>query len=76
MKKTIQASTFKAQCLRIMDEVKTKKRRVIITKRNEPIAEIIPIGNESFSPFGKMKGTIHIKGDIIQPIGEEWDADS
>jgi hypothetical protein len=23
----------------------------------------------------KMKGSVHFKGDITKPIGEEWDAD-
>ena len=27
------------------------------------------------SLFGKMKGKGHIKGDIIQPIDEVWNAD-
>jgi hypothetical protein len=26
--------------------------------------------------FGKMKGKISFHGDIIQPIGEEWDANN
>ncbi len=26
--------------------------------------------------YGTMKGSVHFKGDITQPIGEEWDADS
>jgi len=74
MKPTIQAGKFKAECLKIMDEVKRTKRSVIITKRNKPIAKLTPIVEESCSLFGKMKGTAHIRGDIIQPIGEDWDA--
>lgn len=26
--------------------------------------------------FGKLKGTIHIKKDIIESVGEVWNADS
>lgn len=75
MKRMIQAGKFKAECLKIMDDVQTKKYSIIITKRNKPIAKLVPLEEEkSPSLFGKMKDTAHIKGDLIQPIGEEWDA--
>lgn len=75
MKRMIQAGKFKAECLKIMDDVQAKKYSIIITKRNKPIAKLIPLEEENSSLlFGKMKGTGHIKGDLIQPIGEEWDA--
>lgn len=74
MKRIIQAGVFKAKCLKIMDEVQNKKQTVIITKRKTPIVKLVPIEEEEQSLFGKMKGTVHIKGDIIQPIGEDWDA--
>jgi prevent-host-death family protein len=75
MKHMIQAGKFKAECLKIMDDVQAKKYSIIITKRNKPIAKLIPL-EEEINPllFGKMKGTACIKGDLIQPIGEEWNA--
>ena len=76
MKRVIQAGIFKAQCLKIMDEVNKTKQSVLITKRNKPIARLVPIAEEKKSLFGKMKGTIQIKGDLIQPTGDIWDADS
>ncbi len=75
MKRIIQAGKFKAECLKIMDEVHATKQSVIITKHNKPIAKLIPVEeNKTDLFFGRMKGTGRIKGDIIQPIGEEWDA--
>ena len=75
MKRMIPAGTFKAQCLKIMDEVQAKKQSIVITKHKEPVAQLIPIQEEHKKAlFGKMRGTLHIKGDIIKPIGEEWDA--
>lgn len=75
MKKMIQAGKFKAECLKIMNDVQEKKYSIIITKRKKPIAKLVPIEEET-SPllFGKMKGTAHIKGNLIQPTGEKWDA--
>jgi prevent-host-death family protein len=74
MAQYIQAGKFKAQCLKLMDKVQKTKRRIIITKRNKPIAQLIPIEESEGTLFGKMKGTIHVKGDIISPIDEVWDA--
>lgn len=72
----IQAGKFKARCLKVMDEVRKTRRRVIITKRNVPVVEISPIAAESMPLWGCLKGSIHIKGDIIHPIDEEWDANN
>jgi len=69
----IQAGDFKAHCLRLMDEVKKTGQELTITKRNIPIVRMCPI-EKSEGLFGIMKGTARIKGDIIQPIDEAWDA--
>jgi hypothetical protein len=74
MDKYINAGKFKAGCLKIMDQVKKTRRRIIITKRKVPIVQMTPIETKKINLFGSMKGIIHIKGDIIQPIGEEWNA--
>ena len=74
MTEYIQAGKFKARCLRIMDKVQRTKKRVIITKRNKPIAQLVPIEEDKGSLFGKMKGTVHIVGDIVAPVDEVWDA--
>ncbi len=52
-----------------------KKAEGKITKRNKPIAQLVPIGEEETSLFGAMKGTVHILSDIIEPIEEKWNAD-
>ena len=74
MSEYIQAGKFKAKCLKLMDRVQRTKRKIIITKRNKPIAQLVPIEEDSGSLFGKMKGTIRITGDIISPVDEVWDA--
>jgi prevent-host-death family protein len=74
MTERIQAGKFKAKCLKLMDKVHRTKKRIIITKRNKPIAQLVPIEEEKGSLFGKMKGTVHILEDIIPPIDEVWDA--
>ena len=75
MTEHMKAGQFKAQCLKVMDRVKKTRKRIVITKRNKPVAQLTPIEERNISLFGAMKGTIHILGDIIAPIGEVWDAE-
>jgi prevent-host-death family protein len=76
MPEYIQAGKFKAGCLKIMDEVSHSRRRIIITKHNRPVVQIIPIEQKPHTLFGCMKDTIHSCGDLIAPIDEVWNADS
>lgn len=74
MSEYMKAGEFKAECLKVMDRVKATRRKVIITKRNVPIAQLVPIDSDQEKKiFGCMKGTIEIKGDIVKPTGEKWD---
>ena len=57
-----------------MDKVYRTKRRIVITKRNKPIAKLVPIEEKKENLFGKMKGTIQILDDIMALIDEVWDA--
>ena len=75
MDEFVKAGEFKSKCLRIMDKVKRTKRRVIITKRNKPVAQLLPIEENTILAYGCMKDTVEILGDILSPIDEVWDAD-
>lgn len=74
MEEKIPASKFKAECLKLMERVRKSHRKIIITKRNVPIAKLVPIEEKDEMTFGKLKGTIHFKGNIINPIDVVWDA--
>jgi prevent-host-death family protein len=72
----IPAGEFKARCLKLMDQVRTTRRPIVITKRGKPVARMVPV--EEAEPrreiFGCMRGTVTIHGDIVGPTGEEWHA--
>jgi len=72
--KTMPAGAFKVHCLRVMDEVQSRREAVIITKRGKPVAKLVPIENEKDDIFGFFKGKIEIKGDVVSPAfsPEEW----
>jgi prevent-host-death family protein len=70
----ITAEKFKAECLKVIDRVKNSRKSIIITKRNIPVAKLVPIEDFKDKVFGKMRGTVHFLGDIIPPIEEKWNA--
>jgi prevent-host-death family protein len=72
----IGAAEFKANCLRLMDEVARERRPIIITKRGKPIAKLVPVETEAITLFGRMAGSIKICGDIVSPIEDAgWTGD-
>lgn len=71
---SIQAGTFKAKCLQLMDEVNEKHIHIIITKHGKPIAKLTPIQEVPIDFFGCLKNTVTIKKDIIAPLDTEWES--
>jgi prevent-host-death family protein len=74
--KTMPAGQFKARCLKIMDQVKSTREPVVITKKGRPVAKLVPAEEASDDFLGKLSGTMKIVGDITQPLEgpEDWDA--
>jgi prevent-host-death family protein len=74
--RTIPAGQFKARCLRLMDEVRSTREPVLITKKGRPVAKLVPAESQPEDIFGCLKDEIKIVGDIESPIvpWEEWDA--
>ena len=73
----IPAGRFKAQCLRIMDEVRRTRRPVVITKRGVPVAKVVPPDDEREATrvFGCLADVIEIRGDITKPLepSDSWE---
>jgi prevent-host-death family protein len=70
--KIINASEFKARCLRILDDVQATRTEVVITKRGKPIARLGPTGPARGTLRGAWKGMARISGDIVQV---DWSSD-
>ena len=72
-KRVIAAGEFKARCLKLMDEVNRDGIELVITKRGEPVAKLVPVTPaEPPEIFGCMRGTVRIHGDIVSPDPESW----
>lgn len=73
MEASIGAGEFKAQCLRLLNEVAERRESLIITKRGKPIAKVVPIEPEQ-ALFGAMRSSVVEAGDLVSPIDVEWEA--
>jgi prevent-host-death family protein len=73
----IAISKFKATCLAVLERVRTTGRPVIVTRRGDPVAEIIPPPVPPRAPdwMGSMRESAEIVGDLIAPASDEaeWD---
>jgi prevent-host-death family protein len=69
----ISAGEFKTHCLRLMDEVSATRAELVITKRGRPIARLIPVDEGLTDPFGTLRGSVVLHGDIVAPDHDSWD---
>lgn len=75
---SISISEFKATCLAVLERVRRTGAPIIVTRRGEPIAEVIPppIAGAGAGWLGVMRGTAVIVGDLVSPAGAstDWEA--
>jgi prevent-host-death family protein len=75
MDRKINASTFKAQCLALIDEVAESGESITITKRGKAKVQIVAVREKPKSLWGATKGTFRIVGDIVGPVDTDFDED-
>lgn len=66
--KQMRASTFKARCLKVMDDIHETGEPVIVTKRGKPVVKVVPLRAQDDDIFGFMAGKFKIVGDIESPV--------
>lgn len=73
---SINAASFKATCLALLDKVERTGKPILVTKRGKPVAELVPVGPPGRRRIlGCMAGTAKIVGDIVSPAVPESDWD-
>lgn len=75
--KRMNASEFKARCLKVLDEVERTGEPVLILKRGRIVARVASASVASGpAPWRTLRGKMEIAGDIVSPAvaPEEWDA--
>ena len=72
--KKMPAGEFKAHCLAVIEQVGTTREPVLITKRGQPLAKLVPADAKPAKFLGRLQGVVKILGDIESPIepAEEW----
>jgi prevent-host-death family protein len=73
--RTIEASEFKTRCLQLMDEVAESGEQLVITKSGKPVSLLSPYLDQVTSLFGRHRDALKIRGDVMAPIDEAWDAE-
>ena len=70
-------SKFKATCLAVLERVRRTGRPVLVTRRGEPIAEIVPptLRDPPEEWLGDLRNHGRIVGDIVSPVvsSEDWE---
>ena len=64
----IAAGEFKARCLTLMEDVRSTRQPLVITKRGKPVAKLVPADDDKDDFIGRLEGVIRIVGDIESPI--------
>jgi antitoxin (DNA-binding transcriptional repressor) of toxin-antitoxin stability system len=59
-----------------MEQVQSTRHPVGITKREKPLARLVPVENAPDEFLGRLAGRIKILGDITEPLEppEAWEA--
>lgn len=74
----IPVSRFKAHSLALLERVRRSGRPIVITKRGEPIAEVIPPSSALLGTdwVGSMRHTARLRGDLVAPAAKasDWEA--
>ena len=65
----INASEFKARCLRLLDEVSRTGEELVILKRGRPVARLVPARDDK--PWLALRGRGEFTGDPFAVVVEE-----
>ena len=71
--KSISAAEFKSKCLALFDEVESRGRTYVVTKRGRPVARIVPLPRTSAS---SLRGSLVYEEDLLEPVDAEWNGAS
>ncbi len=74
----VSISKFKATCLALLKKVKRTGQPILVTRKGEPIAQVVPPPppKEPDAWLGSLRSTGKILGDIVSPATDErdWEA--
>jgi prevent-host-death family protein len=72
----VSATVFKDSCLQLLDRVQQTREEIVVTKYGEPVAKLVAFDESQPGLFGYLAGSLTIRGDIVAPLDEVWDAEA
>ena len=69
--RVVPAGEFKAKCLALFDEVETRGRSFVVTKRGRPVARVVPLSTGKRS---SLLGSLLRDEDLLEPVAADWEA--
>lgn len=74
--RTIAAARFKAECLRIIEQMGRDQEPVTITRRGRPVAVLSPLTPAPRSIIGALQGSVLRYDDPFSPVlpATDWNA--
>lgn len=70
----INATHFKARCLRLLDEVDRTGEEIVVLKRGRPVARIVPVHEDH--PWLALRGSGQFLGNPFEPVVAPADIDA
>jgi len=70
---TVPVSKFKATCLALLEKVKRTGQPILVTRRGEALAEVVPPRARPAAGawLGSFASTVKFVGDIVSPASDE-----
>ena len=72
----VPATEFKDSCLRLIDRVQQTREEIVVTKHGRPVAKLVAFDKVKEPIFGYLTGSITVHGNLVDPVGEEWVAET
>lgn len=60
-----------------LERVSRGREEIVITRYGKPVARLSPVEGQGEGErfFGGLAGTVTVRGDIVGPTGDRWEAD-
>ena len=73
--KVVTATHFKAHCLRLLEDVRSTRQPLVVTRHGKPVAEIGP-PSAGDTQVNALKGSVLHQEDLLSPVAGTWDSAS
>jgi len=87
MQKEISVAEFVARPIELLEEASRTQEEIVIIRDGKPLAKLAPVGPSAGDiqldevaiarrreGLEKLRGSVKILGDIVEPLEDEWDA--